>query len=251
MDIGIILYIIIFLYGITIGSFLNVCIYRIPLKENIITRRSHCMKCGYQLKWYDLIPLISYLMYKGECRKCKEKISFQYPMVEASNGFFYVWVFFLYGISFISLIYCLAISALLVLSVIDFRTYEIPFGINVFLGVLGLVHAIYDREHFITYLLGFIGVSGFLFFLYLVTKGRGIGGGDIKLMAVSGLLLGWQNNLLAFILGCVIGSMIHIIRMRVSNQDRILAFGPYLSVGIIIAMLYGKPLIDWYLNAYL
>lgn len=118
----ILLYIVIFLYGIVIGSFLNVLIYRIPKKENIVTTRSHCMNCGYQLRWYDLVPLFSYLALGGRCRKCKAHISVQYPVIEALNGVLYLLVFWKYGMSVDSLVYCLLFSALLALSVIDFRT---------------------------------------------------------------------------------------------------------------------------------
>jgi leader peptidase (prepilin peptidase)/N-methyltransferase len=135
-------YLMIFLFGITIGSFLNVCILRIPLKESITFERSHCMSCGYQLQWFDLIPLFSYLFLRGKCRKCKAHISSQYPIVEAVNGVLYVLVFLINGWSIDSLIYCFFTSALLVLSVIDFRTYEIPFGINVFILGLGLIHLV-------------------------------------------------------------------------------------------------------------
>ena len=127
----ILLYIVIFLYGIVIGSFLNVLIYRIPKKENIVTTRSHCMNCGYQLRWYDLVPLFSYLALGGRCRKCKAHISAQYPIIEALNGVLYLLVFWKYGMSVDSLVYCLLFSALLALSVIDFRTYEIPVGFNI------------------------------------------------------------------------------------------------------------------------
>jgi len=113
----ILLYIVVFVYGITIGSFLNVLIYRIPKKENIAIVRSHCMKCGYQLKWYDLVPLFSWLTLGGRCRKCKEKISVQYPLIEALNGVLYMIVFYYYGLSIDSLLYCLLFSALLALSV--------------------------------------------------------------------------------------------------------------------------------------
>ena len=246
-----IIYFIIFLYGITIGSFLNVCIYRIPLHENIITTRSHCTHCGYQLKWFDLFPIVSYIIYRGRCRKCSIKISFQYPIIELFNGLMYVWIFYIHGMNLISILYCLGLSALITLSVIDFRTYEIPFGINIFIGVLGIIHILYDRWNYMDYLIGFISVSGFLLIVDKITKGRGIGGGDIKLMAASGLLLGWQYNLLAFILGCIIGSVIHVIRMKISNEDRVLAFGPYLSAGIIITMLYGELILDWYLHKYI
>ena len=242
--------IIIFLYGIIIGSFLNVCIYRIPKKENIVTTRSHCMSCGYQLRWYDLIPLFSWLVLGGRCRKCKAKISVQYPLIEALNGVLYLIVFLCYGVSIETLLYCLMASALLALSVIDFRTFEIPLGFNVFIAVLGLVRVLTDLTNWREYAVGFFAVSAVLYIIYVLTKGRGIGGGDIKLMAASGLLLGWKCNILAFLLGCIIGSVIHLLRMRFTKAERVLAMGPYLSIGIYISALWGTRLIDWYLSLF-
>ncbi len=242
------LYIIIFLYGLLIGSFLNVCIYRIPRYENIVTTRSHCMQCGTQIKWYDLVPFFSYIILGGKCRKCKTRLSLQYPLVELFNALLYCSIFLVNGFNFVSVIYCLMTSALLVLSIIDFRTYEIPFGINVFIGILGLIRMGLDWTDWVNYVLGFCTVGLFLLLLYFLTKGRGIGGGDIKLMAAAGLVLGWKLILLAFILGCLLGSVLHVIRMRVSKADRVLAFGPYLAMGIFVSMLYGEVFINWYLH---
>ncbi len=247
----ILLYIMIFLYGIVIGSFLNVCIYRIPKKEDIVKINSHCMSCNYNLKWYDLVPLFSYIFLGGRCRKCKAKISIQYPLIESLNGILYVLVVLVNGFTIESLLYCLMFSALITLSVIDFRTYEIPFGINLFILTLGLIRVALDYQNFLDYLIGFISVSGFLYLLFLLTKGRGIGGGDIKLMAVSGLMLGWKCNIFALAIGCIVGSIIHIIRMKVSKEDHVLALGPYLSVGIMVAALWGEALLQWYFTAIL
>lgn len=244
----ILLYLIIFLYGIVIGSFLNVLIYRLPKKENIVTTRSHCMNCGYQLKWYDLVPIFSFLALGGRCRKCKTRISVQYPFIEALNGILYLIIFIRFGMSVDSLLYCLLFSALLTLSVIDFRTYEIPVGINVFILLLGLVRVVADWSNWSDYLIGFLAVSIFLYLIYIVTHGRGIGGGDVKLMAVCGLVLGWKLVVLGFFLGCIIGSICHLIRMKVSDADHVLAMGPYLSVGVMIAALFGNQMIHWYLT---
>lgn len=244
------IYICVLLFGIVIGSFLNVCILRIPKGESIVTDRSHCMSCGYQLKWYDLVPLFSYLFLGGKCRKCKEHISAQYPVVEATNGILWILVFVVNGISIDSVLYCLMASALLTLSVIDFRTYEIPFGINVFILTLGLIHLVFHLEDWLTYVIGLLLVSTFLQILVVATKGRAMGGGDVKLMAAAGLLIGWQNSLLALFLGCIVGSVIHLIRMKISDQDHMLAMGPYLSVGIFVAVLWGGQFLDWYLGFY-
>ena len=152
------------------------------------------------------------------------------------------------GLEWNSVIYCFMASALLVLSIIDWRTYEIPFGINVFLFVLGIAMTILDRGNLVEHLIGMICVSGLLGSLYLLTGGRAIGGGDIKLMFACGLILGWKLILLAFFLGCIIGSVVHIIRMSVKKAGRMLAMGPYLSAGILLAALWGNAWINWYLS---
>lgn len=241
-------YIIIFMFGITIGSFLNVCIYRIPLGESIVTAPSHCMTCGRKLKWYDMVPVFSWLFLGGKCRNCKSKISVQYPIIEGVNGILYVMICAVNGLEWSSVIYCFMASALLVLSIIDWRTYEIPFGINVFLFALGVAMTILDRGNLAEHLIGMICVSGLLGILYLLTGGRAIGGGDIKLMFACGLILGWKLILLAFFLGCIIGSVVHIIRMSVKKAGRMLAMGPYLSAGILLAALWGNAWINWYLS---
>ncbi len=244
----ILLYIVIFLYGIVIGSFLNVLIYRIPKKENLVLTRSHCMSCGYQLRWFDLIPLISFLALGGKCRKCKAKLSIQYPVIEALNGALYLTVFARYGLSIDSLLYCLLFSALLALSVIDFRTYEIPTGFNYFILTLGLIRVATDFENWTEYAIGLVAVSTVLYIIYRVSGGAAIGGGDVRLMAATGLLLGWKRNLLAFLLGCIIGSVIHVARMKISKADHVLAMGPYLAVGVALAALWGNEMIGWYLG---
>lgn len=223
-------YIIIFIFGIVIGSFLNVCIYRIPLGETIVTAPSHCMSCGARLHWYDMVPVFSWMVLGGKCRNCKAKISVQYPIIEAANGIFYVVVCAVNGLTWVSLVYCLMVSALLTLSVIDWRTYEIPFGINVFLAVLGVIATALDVKNITGHIIGAVCVSGFLGILYLLSKGRAIGGGDVKLMAACGLILGWQKIILAFLLGCIIGSVIHLIRMKRSGEGHVLAMGDRKSV---------------------
>jgi leader peptidase (prepilin peptidase)/N-methyltransferase len=253
-------YSIIFIYGIIIGSFLNVCIFRIPEESSIVVGRSHCMSCNARIKWYDLIPVFSYIFLLGRCRNCKSKISIQYPIIEALNGFLYVLVFYIYGFQslkdiLISSAYCLVISALIVLSLIDFRTNIIPYGINIFIAVVGLFIVLIQYFWFgrntdiiLDHTIGIFAVSFFLLLIFYATHGRGIGGGDIKLMAAAGLVLGWQLIVLAFLIGCVLGSIIHPIRMKISHLNRVLAFGPYLSAGIVISLLYGRTIVEWYIQ---
>lgn len=251
------MYIIVFIYGILIGSFLNVCIYRIPDEASIVHGRSHCMNCHAPIKWYDLIPVFSYILLRGKCRNCKSKISIQYPMIEAFNGFFYLLVFYLHGWTWNSVVYCFIISALIILSVIDFRTNTINVGINVFIFIMGLI--IVSLEYYRTrelslilnHIIGFCIVSGFLLLILLITSGRGMGFGDVNLMAASGFVLGWKIVLLAFFIGCVLAAMIHPIHMKLKHHSKVLAFGPYLAVGITIALLFGRQIIDWYMKAYI
>lgn len=250
MPLTVFLYIIVFLYGITIGSFLNVLIYRLPKKENIVTTRSHCMSCGNQLKWYDLVPLFSYLVLRGKCRKCKARISVQYPLIEGLNGMLYILVFAVYGISVETLLYCLLSSALLALSVIDLRTYEIPVGFQYFILVLGIVRVATDYKNWLFYVIGFFAVSVFLYLIVLISKGAAMGGGDVKLMAVCGLLIGWKLILLSLAVGCILGSVIHLLRMKFSGQDHVLAMGPYLSLGVMISILWGNRFLTWYLSGF-
>ena len=240
----------IFLIGISLGSFLNVCIYRIPKKEDIVFERSHCMSCGNVLKWYELIPLFSFLVQGGKCRNCKTKLSVQYPLIELLNGLIYVWIFMAKGFQPESILFCICASVLIVISVIDWRTFEIPCGCNIVIGILGIVRVFLNLAHWYDYVIGFFAVSGLFLIIYWITKGRGIGGGDIKLMAAAGLLLGWQNILLALMIGSIAGSVIHLTLMKVQGKDRVLAFGPYLAFGIFTAMLYGNEIITWYLSMF-
>lgn len=248
MTIQILLYIVVSLFGLVIGSFLNVCIYRIPKKEDIVKTRSHCMNCGHALQWYELVPVFSYVVLRGRCRQCKEKISIQYPLVEFTNALGYVWIFFVNGINIQSILYCLFTSTLIVISVIDSRTMEIPIGCNYFIAILGIIQLAIDFSNWKTYAIGAICVSAFLLMIYIVTGGRGIGGGDVKLMATAGLLVGAPKILLAFFIGSVLAACIHPIRMKVSKVDHQLAFGPYLCIGLYVSILYGKQIIDWYLS---
>lgn len=241
-------YITIFIFGITIGSFLNVCIYRIPLHESIVTAPSHCMTCGSRLRWYDMVPVFSWLWLGGKCRNCKAKISAQYPLIEALNGVLYVVICAVNGLTVQSGVYCLMASALLVLSLIDWRTYEIPLSINLFLAALGVIATVLEPEQLVSHLIGAVCVSGVLELIRLVSGGRAIGGGDIKLMATCGLLLGWQQIVLAFFLGCILGSVIHTVRMKVSHAGHVLAMGPYLAAGIFLAALWGEAWIRWYIG---
>lgn len=244
------MYILTFLFGIAVGSFMNVCILRIPAHESIVTGPSHCPRCGKKLKWYELIPIFSFLALRGRCSNCKLPISAQYPIIEAVNGILWLLIFYVLGFSPYAVLACLMVSALFVLSVIDVRTREIPQGINVFILVLAITAALIDRQNFTSHIIGFFSISVPLYLILIITRGKGIGGGDIKLMAVCGLFLGWKLVVLAFFIGCLAASIIHLFLMAAKKADRSLSFGPYLSAGIFLALLWGNLIIDCYLSLY-
>jgi leader peptidase (prepilin peptidase)/N-methyltransferase len=244
------LYILTFLSGLIIGSIMNTLIGRLPLDEEFHWDSSHCRTCGAKLAWYERIPLFGCLLMRGKCRKCGARISIQYPSIEALNGIGYVLIFAAKGFSLLSILYCLMFSVLTVIAVIDWNTYEIPLVLNICIGILGILRICLDFSNLLEYLIGFCAVSAFLAILYYATGGRGIGGGDVKLMAAAGLFLGWKNIILALALGSIIGSIIHIVLMKACKKDRVLAFGPYLSAGILLAMLFGDQMISWYLGLF-
>lgn len=177
----------------------------------------------------------------------QEKIGRPYLPVELGNGVLYVWVFQVMGWTVEGALFCICASALIEIGIVDQRTYEIPAGCNILIGILGSMRFFTDPEHWYGYLAGMSAASGFLLLIYIATKGKGIGKGDIKLMAAAGLLLGWENIFLALFLGSAFGVVIHTALMALKGKDRVLAFGPYLALGIFIAMLYGERILDWYL----
>ena len=238
------------LLGLCVGSFLNVLIYRIPLEQEFVKTPSHCMSCGHPLKWYELIPVFSWVAQGGKCRSCGVKLSAQYPIVEALNGSMWLLTAVLFKGDWLTVaLYCGLFSMLLVLSVIDWRTYIIPNGINLTIFVLGLVRLATDFANWPTYIIGMASVSLVFLLLHILTGGNGLGMGDVKLVAAAGLLLGWPKMILAVLVGSVSGAVIHSIRMK-GGAGHKLAFGPYLAAGIWFSALVGQPLISAYLSLF-
>lgn len=164
-----------------------------------------------------------------------------------------VWflIFWIYGFIVDFLLYALVSSALLGLSVVDIAIYEIPPQFNWFILIVGTVATVLDYKNWLSHLIGMFLVSGIFYLIALATKGNGMGGGDIKLMATVGLLLGWQKILLVMALGCILGAVIHSIVMAVSKKEHMLAFGPYLSAAAVLVMCYGDAILQWYIKNFL
>ena len=242
--------ILLFLLGLCFGSFCNVLIFRIPKGEEFVRTSSHCMTCGHTLRWFELIPLVSWLAQGGRCRSCKTKLSPQYPLVEAANGLLWLVTGMIFRGDWLTVaLYCILFSMLLVLSVIDWRTFTIPNGINLVIFLLGVVRVLTDRGNLINYLFGMTAVGGVFLLLHILTRGQGLGMGDVKLVAAAGLLLGLPKMILGITLGSLLGAVIHSVRMK-HGADRRLAFGPYLAAGIWISALVGGPLINAYLSLF-
>lgn len=245
-----------FLYGIIIGSFLNVCIYRIPLNETIVTTPSHCMSCNHRLAWYDLFPLFSYLFLGGKCRYCKAKISFQYPLVEFLNGAVYLLTYLNLGVGDIkqtlfTFIICIFFSALIVLSGIDIKYQLIPDKINLFILILGIIVFILDIKNWPEHIIGMFIVSVPMFILLLL---GGMGGGDMKLYFAAGLLIGWKNALLSVCIASILAALASIVLLALKKakdggKTRI-PFGPFIALSMPIVIFWGNDIINWYLTTF-
>ncbi len=236
------------LLGLLVGSFLNVCIYRIPLKESVVFDSSHCMSCKKKLKWYELFPLFSYLCLGGKCSKCKAPISIQYPLVEFINSVLWIIVFYYYGFTIDTILGCILASTLLVLSVIDIKTFEIPPSTSLTVFILGVIRTLTNMDNLFDHIIGFFAVSSFLFLIIFLSKGKAMGGGDLKLMAGGGLFLTGGPVVLAFFIAIFLASIIHLFKVIFMKADRTLALGPYLAVGIFISFIWGNDLINWYIS---
>lgn len=235
------------LFGLLVGSFLNVVIYRLPLGQGLVKTNSHCFSCGSQINWYDNIPLVSYALLRGRCRVCKSKISIQYPLVEALNSILWILIYVRYQLSIETLIYCIMTSVLLALAVIDLKTFEIPRVFNIILVIIGLVYTCIDYNNFINHLVGLVCVSGVLFILWFISAGRWIGFGDVLLMASTGIIVGWQSVIVGFYIGCVLVVLIYLPIMKILNLKNKFAFGPYLSAGIYISIFVTNYIVQLFI----
>ena len=239
--------------GAVIGSFLNVCIYRLPRQESIVWPGSYCPSCEAPIAWYDNLPLLSYIGLLGRCRQCHAPISLRYPVVEALNAAGYVTILAIFGISWTALFYAMLFSALLVVTGTDLTHKIIPNLVTlpgIILGLVGAATVLPVGP--VNALLGVIVGGGILWALawaspYLFGK-EGMGGGDIKLLAMIGAFLGWKPALLTIMIGSLTGSVIGVslIAFGFMKRDEYIPFGPFLVFGAVVSMFFAQPLLDWY-----
>ncbi|ABK98610.1 prepilin peptidase [Pelobacter propionicus] len=244
-----------FILGAVVGSFLNVCICRMPRDESVVSPPSHCPGCGYRIRWYDNIPLVSYLLLRGRCRGCREKISPRYPLVELLNALLSLALFLRFGPTLAFAVLFLFCSALVVITFIDLEHQIIPDEISLPGIVLGFIFSFFLRGHgWLNSLLGILlGGGSLLLVAYgyqLVTGKEGMGGGDIKLLAMMGAFLGWKSIPFIIFVSSLAGSVIGVSLMLIQKKDSKLAipFGPYLALGALLYVFYGPRLISWYLT---
>jgi len=244
-----------FLFGSIVGSFLNVCIYRLPKEESVVFPPSHCPHCSYQIRWYDNIPLVSYLLLRGKCRGCGSSISLQYPLVELINGVLTLLLFLRFGPSLAFAALFLFCSALVVITFIDIEHQIIPDEISLSGIVIGFILSFFLKGHsWLNSLLGILlGGGSLLLVAYVyqrITGKDGMGGGDIKLLAMMGAFLGWKAMPFIIFASSLVGSVFGISLMLLQKKDAKLAipFGPYLAFGAVLYIFYGKSLIRWYLG---
>ncbi|MEA1962047.1 MAG: prepilin peptidase [Bacillota bacterium] len=240
----------VFIIGLFIGSFLNVVIYRVPREESIVWPGSHCTACGHGLKPLDLVPVFSYLFLRGKCHYCGEKISPRYPLVELLTGLSFYMVFLTYGLSLWTVGGCIFTTILIVTAFTDIDEGIIPDVITYPGVVAGLVFSFFTIgiKSSIIGMLAFAGV----FFLIAVLSRGGMGGGDVKLVAVIGAFMGIKGALLVFVLSSVMGGLWAIGLLVFGNAGRKTAvrFGPFLSIAAYFILLYGESFLRFYLGLF-
>jgi len=251
-----IIFTLIFIIGICVGSFMNVVISRLPVKGAFLSKkRSECPACHQQIRWYDLIPIISWIILKGRCRSCGEKISPLYPLVELTTALLTVAAFWRFGLthSYYFIIVFGVTAVLLAISVIDFQTTEIPDSLIIAIGVFAIAAIWFNPDvSLLSRFIGFFAISLPLLIIAVIVAGA-FGGGDIKLMAACGFLLGWQGALLAFFIAIMIGGSYALFLMISGKRKRgeHIVFGPALCSGAAISLFYGNEIISWYLGAFM
>ncbi len=242
-----------FIFGIVIGSFLNVCIHRIPLKKSIIYPSSSCPECGEKIRFFDNIPLISYIVLRGRCRYCSKPIPIRYPLVELMMGLLSVALFLRYGVGHQYFLFLIFSASLLVISFIDLQHRIIPDVISIPGVLLGLAISFIPGD--ITWydsLIGIVGGGGILYLVAVVferlTGKEGMGGGDIKLLAMIGAWMGWRPLPFIILISSLTGAIVGGGSLLISRQGirTKIPYGPFLSLGALFYLFFGREFISWY-----
>ncbi|KPJ77079.1 MAG: peptidase A24 [Deltaproteobacteria bacterium SG8_13] len=248
--------IIVFAFGLCVGSFLNVCIYRIPESKSIVTPGSMCPRCGVKIRFYDNIPLLSYLLLRGRCRNCRASIAVRYPLVELLSGALAVAVLIKFGLTPEAAVTYGFAAVLIVITFIDIDHRIIPDVISLpGIAAFFLAARLVPSVTWLDSLIGILAGGGSLFlvawFYHLITRKEGMGGGDIKLLAMIGAMIGWKGVLFTIFASSASGTLVGLIVMLIKRQNMKLAvpFGPFLALGAVMYLFYGPQVIAWYLQS--
>ncbi len=239
-------------FGLMFGSFLNVCIVRLPIDESLVRPRSKCPKCGHMVGWRDNIPVFSWFALRGKCRHCGESISWQYPLVEVLVGVIWAASFWYYGLGVTAASGAIFVTILLGIGITDARHYIIPdeytwggLGMGLLLSLTGGLGG---------FLMASVGAAtGFGLLLFVAWAGKkafgkeAMGGGDIKMMAMVGAFVGWKGVLLTIFGGALLGTLI-FIPLNLGKRDRLVPFGVFLAAAAAIAFVFGGAIVDWYVR---
>lgn len=244
------------LFGACVGSFLNVCIYRLPRRESLMWPGSRCTTCERSLSWYENVPIVSWVVLRGRCRTCRASVSWMYPAVEMVTALAFLSGYLLYGLTMIAVVRVLFACALIVLFVTDLQHKILPNIITVPGIVVGFVCSLFLPPGWLESLIGIVVGGGSLFAIaetyYRVRGQEGLGMGDVKLLGMIGAFLGWKLVLLTLVFASVAGSLaggILIVSGR-GNMKYALPFGTFLAIGALVAAIWGTPIVDWYLGFY-
>lgn len=247
----------IFIYGLLIGSFLNVCIYRIPKEESVAFPLSHCPKCNTSLKWYDNIPLFSYMSLLGKCRYCESKISPQYPLIELSNPIIYLLLFYKFNFTIDFIFYALIASVLIIITIIDLKEMIIPDSLIIIILIISILHKAtnyFINKTQINFLdsIGGLLLAGVLFILIILISKGGMGGGDVTLIGSLGFILGIKNIFLTIFISFILGAIISIFLLitKIKGKKDPIPFGPFIILGFLITLFWGERLINWYMTSF-
>lgn len=239
--------IVVFCLGLIIGSFLHVCVVRLPKGKSVVYPPSACPDCRINLRPLDLMPLLSFLLLKGKCRYCSNPINLRYPIIELLTGFLFATTTYKLDYSIVTIQALLLISALIVISFIDLDHYIIPDKMLIFLLITWIAFLPFTAVDYLNSFAGLAAAGGLFLMITLVSKG-GLGMGDSKLAAVLGLYLGWPNALLAMFLACFLAGIVGIflILLKIKSPKDIIPFAPFMALAAFITLLWGDQILHWY-----
>lgn len=243
-------YLFTFIFGLICGSFLNAVIFRLHAHKSFLRGRSFCPRCGRVLEPRDLIPVLSFILLKGRCRSCQKPISWQYPLVELATGISFSLLYFVFSWSWAFIFYLILTAFLVIIFVYDLKYHLILDKVSLPAVFLAFIFSLFLKISPWDLLFGVLIGAGFFFLQYALSRGKWIGGGDIRLGALIGMMLGWQKTLLALFLAYFCGAAVSLVMLALKKKKlkSHLPFGTFLTASTFVSLLWGEAIIRWYLE---